>query len=265
MERSALNFNDKVVLVTGAAGSIGKGVAQRFCEQGAKVFITDLSQERLDECCKEFAESGYNCEALAADVTNYEQTRAVVEKALECFGGRIDILVNVAGAVAQGRVEDISDADWDLMFDVNCKGTFYFIRQVVPVMKAQKYGRIINYSSKSGKTGSALMCHYSAAKAAIIGLTQALAFELADFGITVNCVCPGIADNTGVWSKVSAGYIENMKMEREQIVEKFTAKVPLKRLATVEDIVAVTEFLVSSGGDYMTGQAINITGGREMH
>ena len=98
--------------------------------EGAKVFITDLSQEKLDECRNEFVESGYSCEALAADVTNYDQTKAVVEKTLECFGGKIDILVNVAGAVAQGRVEDITDKDWDLMFDVNCKGTFYFIKQV---------------------------------------------------------------------------------------------------------------------------------------
>ncbi|MBI9018691.1 MAG: SDR family oxidoreductase [Phycisphaerae bacterium] len=260
-----MKFQDKVVLVTGAAGAIGKGVAQRFCEQGAKVFITDLDQGKIDACCAEFAKAGFTCKGLAADVTNFTQTQAVIEKTKQSFGGNIDVLVNVAGAVAQGPVEDIDDKAWNLMFDVNCKGTFYFIKQVVPLMKAQKFGRIINYSSKSGKTGSALMSHYSAAKAAIIGFTQALAFELADFGITVNCVCPGITDNTGVWTNVSAGYIENMKMERQAIIDKFTAKIPLKRLASIEDVVAVTAFLASSGASYMTGQAINITGGREMH
>jgi NAD(P)-dependent dehydrogenase (short-subunit alcohol dehydrogenase family) len=109
------------------------------------------------------------------------------------------------------------------------------------------------------------MCHYSAAKAAIIGLTQALAYELADFGITVNCLCPGIAENTGVWSHVSAGYIENLAMPRDEVVKKFTSKVPLGRLASIADIVAVTRFVASEGADYMTGQAINVTGGREMH
>jgi NAD(P)-dependent dehydrogenase (short-subunit alcohol dehydrogenase family) len=109
------------------------------------------------------------------------------------------------------------------------------------------------------------MAHYSAAKAAVIGFTQALAYELASDGITVNCLCPGITDNTGVWSNVSAGYIQNLNMPREEVVKQFTAKIPLKRLAKIDDIVAVTLFLASSGADYMTGQAINVTGGREMH
>jgi len=175
------------------------------------------------------------------------------------------VLVNVAGTVGKGgKIEDMSEQTWDFVFDVNCKGTFLFTKYVVPLMKAGG-GKIVNFSSKSGKTGSALMTAYSAAKAAIIGLTQALAFELADSGINVNCVCPGITADTGVWSNVSADYVENMNLPIDEIVKKFTSKVPLKRLASVEDVVAVTTFLASKGADYMTGQAINITGGREMH
>ena len=109
------------------------------------------------------------------------------------------------------------------------------------------------------------MSHYCAAKGAIISFTQALAYELADYNINVNCVCPGITDNSGVWANVSAGYTVNLNMPKEEVVKKFTSKIPLKRLATVDDVASVTAFLASSGADYMTGQAINITGGREMH
>jgi NAD(P)-dependent dehydrogenase (short-subunit alcohol dehydrogenase family) len=260
-----LDFDGKTVLITGAAGAIGKGVAKGFCDLGAKVFITDLAQDAVDIAVGEISSDGGSCKGLAADVVNAEQVKAVVDAAAREFGGRIDVLVNVAGIVAQGKIEDITEDEWDKVFAVNCKGSFLFIKYVVPLMKENNYGKIINYSSKSGKTGSALMTHYSGAKAAVIGMTQALAFELADFGINVNCLCPGITDHTGVWTNVSAGYIQNMEMSREEIIKKFTAKIPLKRLAAIDDVVAVTIFLASSGADYMTGQAINVTGGRDMH
>lgn len=258
-----MNLN-RTVLVTGAAGAIGKGIAAGFCQDGAKAFLTDINQEALGLAAQEIRASGGTCWAQAADVTQADQVASVVRAAHEALG-KIDILVNVAGIVAQGKVEEIDEAEWDRVFEVNCKGTFLFIREVVPMMKAQQHGRIINFSSKSGKTGSALMCHYSAAKAAIIGLTQSLAYELAGDGITVNCLCPGITMDTGVWDKVSAGYVQNLNLPIDEVIARFTAKVPLARLAKVEDVVAVTLFLASPGADYMTGQAINVTGGREMH
>jgi NAD(P)-dependent dehydrogenase (short-subunit alcohol dehydrogenase family) len=260
-----MDFTDKTVIVTGAAGSIGKGIAAAFTRANANVFITDLTQDSVDAALNEINPGSIPCRGLAADVTDAQQVKDVVTAALNAFGEKIDVLVNVAGIVGQAKVEDITEADWDRMFQVNCRGTFLFIKNVVPVMKKNKFGRIINFSSKSGKTGSALMSHYSAAKAAIIGMTQALAFELADHGINVNCLCPGITENTGVWKNVSADYIKNLNLSEEEVIKKFTAKVPLKRLAKIQDIVALTLFLASKGADYMTGQAINITGGREMH
>jgi len=263
--KNFLDFAGKTALVTGAAGAIGKSVAAGLAQCGARVYITDLKQEGVDAAVAEMAGAGFDVAGLAADVTNEEQVKAVVAAAATRFGDRIDILVNVAGVAGQNPIETITEKEWDFVFAVNCKGTFFFIKHVVPMMKQNKFGKIVNYASKSGKTGSALCSHYSAAKGAIITLTQALAFEFAKENINVNCVCPGITDNTGVWSFMSANYIENLKQEREQVVKQFTSKVPLARLASIEDVVAVTVFLCSSGSDYMTGQAVNITGGREMH
>ena len=253
------DFTGKAALVTGATGSIGKGIARELMAGGASVFITDIDQDAVDKAAAELS-----CMGLAADIVKEDQVRAVTEAALAA-NGRIDILVNVAGIVGQGKVEDLTEAEWDQMFAVNCKGTFFFVKYVVPGMKKNNYGKIINFSSKSGKTGSALMSHYSAAKGAIIALTQSLAFELADYKINVNCLCPGITDHSGVWDRVSEAYIKNLNLSRDEVIDKFTSKIPLKRLATVGDVTAATCFLASEGADYMTGQAINITGGREMH
>lgn len=258
-----MEFEHQVALVTGAAGSIGQGIARRLVDEGAKVFITDLEQQTLDAIC---AEMGEACRGLAADVTDHRQVKKVVGATVETFGGKIDVLVNVAGTVGQGgRIEDIQEGNWDFVFNVNCKGTFLFIKEVVPIMKQGGGGTIVNFSSKSGKTGSALMAPYSAAKAAIIGLTQALAFELANDKIRVNCVCPGITEATGVWNNVSSDYVKNMNLPIEEVVKKFTSKVPLGRLARIDDVVNMTCYLASARAGYMTGQAINITGGREMH
>jgi NAD(P)-dependent dehydrogenase (short-subunit alcohol dehydrogenase family) len=254
-----IEFEGKVALVTGAAGAIGKSIAKELKESGARVFITDLKEESVQAVSTELG-----CKGQSADVTSEKQVKAVVAETLKEYG-TIDILVNVAGIIGTTPVEDISEAAWDQMFAVNCKGTFFFTKYVVPVLKEKKKGKIINFSSKSGKTGSALMSHYCAAKGAIISFTQALAFELASFQINVNCLCPGITDNTGVWDTCSEGYIRDMNLPREEVVNKFTAKVPLGRLASIKDVTSVAVFLASEGADYMTGQAINVTGGREMH
>ncbi len=258
-----MEFSNRVALVTGAAGSIGQGIAERLIEEGAAVFVTDREQQLLEPICQRL---GPRCSGLAGDVSDEAEVQRVVRAAEEKLGAGIDILVNVAGIVGQGGpIEEMTLANWDQVFAVNCRGTFLFIKHVLPGMKQRGRGSIVNFSSKSGKTGSALMSAYSSAKAAIIGLTQALAFELAGHGIRVNCVCPGITEDTGVWNSVSADYVRNMQLPMEEVIRKFTSKVPLGRLARVADIVNMTCYLASDRADYMTGQAINITGGREMH
>lgn len=258
-----MDFSGKTALITGASGTIGKEIARKIIEEGGKAFITDLEQAKLDLIAGDL---GPNCKALAADCTKSEQVSAVVKTSRNEFGDNIDILINVAGVTGKGgKIEDISEETWDFVYAVNVKGTFLFIKEVMPIMKKQGHGSIVNFSSKSGKTGSALMSAYSSAKGAIITLTQALAFEVAKQNIRVNCVCPGITEATGVWENVSADYVDNMKMQHEEIVKIFTAKVPMGRLARVADVVEVACFLASDRAAYMTGQAINITGGREMH
>jgi NAD(P)-dependent dehydrogenase (short-subunit alcohol dehydrogenase family) len=258
-----MEFSNKVVLITGATGTIGQGLATRIVEEDGKVFLTDLDQSKLDAIV---AELGTNSRSLAADCTNAVQVNAVVNTCRKEFGTNIDVLINVAGVTGKGgKIEEISEENWDFVFAVNVKGTFLFIKEVMPIMKSQGHGSIVNFSSKSGKTGSALMSAYSSAKGAVITLTQSLAYEVAKQNIRVNCVCPGITEATGVWNNVSADYVDNMKMPHDEIVKIFTAKVPMGRLAAIEDVVNVTCFLASDRAAYMTGQAINITGGREMH
>lgn len=261
-----VDFTGKTALITGAAGAIGKQVAKDMTKYGAKVFITDLKQDAVDAAAAEVSAEGQECKGIEANITQEDQVVAVVDAAKEFLGGKIDILVNVAGSAGDGNnIENVTEDEWEFAFAVNCKGSFFFVKHVVPLMKENGYGKILNYSSKSGKTGSALMVPYSAAKGAIIAFTQGLAFELAKHNINVNCVCPGITDNSGVWDKVSADYIKNMNAPRDEIVKTFTSKVPLGRLAYLSDVSNTSCYLCSDAAQYMTGQAINITGGREMH
>ena len=256
------SIENKVCVVTGSAKSIGFGIAERYAALGAKVVMIDLNPEVLERA-KELSGRGAQVKGYVLDITD---PGAVAEcfREFQAEWGSVYTLVNVAGIVSQHPIEEVTTKEWELMMSVNVYGAFYCIQNVIAGMKENKDGKIINFSSKSGKTGSALMIPYSAAKGAVIAMTHGLAFELAPFNIKCNCVCPGITDATGVWSEVSKGYIHNLHMERDAVVDKFTAKIPLKRLTAIDDVVDYVEFLTRSG-DYCTGQALNITGGREVH
>jgi NAD(P)-dependent dehydrogenase (short-subunit alcohol dehydrogenase family) len=260
-----LDLRGKVVLITGAAGSLGAGLAHGFAKEGAVLSIVDRNGEELEKVGEAVRSTGASCMTRAVDVSNTDHVGSAVEETLASLGGSIDILINAAGIAHQSSVEDISEHDWDNVFAVNCKGSFLFIRNVVPVMKKASYGKIVNFSSKSGKTGSPLLSAYSAAKAAVIGLTQSLAHELAEWNINVNCVCPGLVSNTGLCNDLFTDYKDNLSKSMDDVYAHFADKVPLKRLAAIDDVVDMVLFLSSDRSSYITGQSVNVSGGRELH
>ena len=249
--------------LTGAAGGIGLGIAEAMTRAGALVAMIDILEEEVNAQAERLSAAGGMACGYTLDITDRNAVLACFSR-IEKELGTVLVLVNNAGVVDQRPFEEITEEQIDRMMQVNVNGTLFCCQAVAPGMKAAKAGHIINFSSKSGKTGSALMAHYSAAKGAIIAMTHALAFELAPFQVTVNCVCPGITDSTGVWSHVSEAYSRNMKLDPDQVRETFAAKIPLKRLARIDDLVNFVMFL-STRADYCTGQAFNISGGREVH
>jgi NAD(P)-dependent dehydrogenase (short-subunit alcohol dehydrogenase family) len=257
-----VSLKDKVCVVTGAARSIGLAIAEKYCQDGAKVAMIDINSEVTSQA-ERLTKAGHAAKGYIVNITDQS---AVFEcfKKIEEELGPVYALVNNAGLVDQRPFEENTPEQIDKIMQVNVNGTIYCTQAALKSMKTLKDGRIINFSSKSGKTGSALMAPYSAAKGAIIALTHALAFEYAEKNIKVNCICPGITDATGVWSVVSEGYTKNLHLSREEVIKKFSAKIPLGRLTAIEDIVEFVYFLTIHG-DYCTGQAFNITGGREMH
>jgi len=258
----SVDLKGKTCVVTGSAKSIGLGVSEMYAGLGAKVAMIDLNPEVMTEA-QRLAGAGHCVRGYVVDITDRNAVMACFEDIQKNLGD-VFALANVAGAVDQQPFNEITPERLDRMNRININGTVWCAQAALQTMKKLKDGRIINFSSKSGKTGSAIMAAYSGAKGAVISITHAMAFELAKDNIKVNCLCPGIVEKTGVWGSVSKGYVENLKMEEEAVVKQFTAKVPLGRLCRIDDVVSFVKFLTVDG-DYCTGQSFNVTGGREMH
>jgi len=201
---------------------------------------------------------------LAVDVTNEEQVAAMVNQTQETFG-RLDIMVANAGIVISGAIDEFDLERWRKVVDVNLTGYFLCAKHAARVMKAQRSGVIIQINSKSGKKGSFKNGAYAASKFGGIGLTQSIALELAEYGVRVNAVCPGNLLDSPLWQEsLYSQYAQRLGISEAEVRERYVAQVPMKRGCTYQDVTNVVVFLASDQSSYMTGQAINVTGGQEM-
>ena len=235
----------QTVIVTGASRGIGYETAKMFAGLGWNV-TADYFQ--TSEPALILEQQFPNLCAVQADVSVREETQKLVTETIKRFG-RVDVLVNNAGIAQQKLFTDITDADWERMFDINVKGAMYCCQSVLPEMIHQKSGRIINVSSVWGQNGASCEVHYSASKAAVIGMTKALAKELGLSGITVNCVAPGVIDTE-----------MNAHLDPETMAS-LCEETPLNRIGTAEEVAALICFLASEKAGFITGQIIGVNGG----
>lgn len=239
----------KTVLITGASRGIGKATAILFAKYGYNVAVNyKNSHNEAQEIMKHMAKNGYSCAAFKADVSIKEQAQDLVLQTINHFGS-IDVIVNNAGIAQTKLFTDITEQDWDNMFDVNVKGMFFVLQSALPYLISKKSGKIINVSSMWGISGSSCETHYSASKAAVIGLTKSLAKELGPSNINVNCVCPGV-----IKTDMLNEYTQDELKELEN-------QTPLNRLGTPEDVAKSIYFLASSDADFITGQVLSVDGG----
>ena len=256
---------DRKAIVTGAGQGLGEAIAGRLAAEGADVVVADLNLARARDAAGRIeAESGRRAMAVEVDVTEESQVEALVGHTVDELGG-LDILVSNAGILIAGAVEEFPAEDWRAVMNVNLFGYFLCAKHAARVMKKQRSGVIIQVNSKSGKKGSYRNSAYAATKFAGIGLTQSLALELAEYGIRVNAVCPGNLLDSPLWvDSLYAQYSERWGITEEEVRQKYVDQVPLGRGCTNEDVNNVIVFLASGQAGYMTGQAINVTGGQEM-
>ena len=250
----------KVAVITGGAQGLGEAIANRLDLEGASIVIADLN---LD-AAQTVANSLKNAIAVRADVTDFTQCEAMARAAFECFGG-LDMLVSNAAIVISGALDQLSPAQFAKVIDVNLNGYFNCVKAVVPYMKQRGGGVVLEINSKSGKKGSAKNGAYAASKFGGIGLTQSLALELAGDNIRVNAVCPGNMLDSPLWvNSLFEQYARNQGITVEQVRQKYIDQVPMRRGCTYGDVTNVVVFMLSDQSSYMTGQAINITGGQQM-
>ncbi len=258
MESVIGRLESRVAIVTGAAHGIGRVYALRLAAEGAKVAIADLDTDGAEAVAKEISSDGGEAIGVYCDVSDEKAVAAMVSATVEAYG-RVDILINNAGmfsVVPMSRVgfEEISRDEWDKMMDVNVAGTWLACKAVVPEMRKNGYGKIVNISSGVVFKGVPMRVHYVASKAAVIGFTRTLAREVGGDNITVNCIAPG-----GTLSE------ENPSQEVLEAREKKTGDRAIKRVQMPEDLAGAVAFFASQDSDFITGQTLVVDGGSAMH
>ncbi len=253
-----MRLKDKVAIVTGASQGIGQVIATRLAEEGAKVVLAARTKANLEATAQKITDGGGTCLVLPTDITVESAVSQMVVDTLSAHG-TIDILINNSGVAGEmGPLEEISLEGWEACFAVNVTGMFLCCKHVVPIMKEKRSGRIVNISSMTGKRPLANRSPYSASKMAVIGLTRTLAFEVGEYGVTVNTVCPGATEGERI-RRVIANEAEALGISLEEAEKNFTGA--LGQLVESEDTASMCVYLCSEEGRHMTAQDINVTGG----
>jgi NAD(P)-dependent dehydrogenase (short-subunit alcohol dehydrogenase family) len=253
------DFSDKVGLVTGGGVGLGRAICLRLAEEKAIVVVNDIDLVRAQKVASTIKSNGGNSIAISADISDQNEVYKMIQQIISSYG-RIDILVNNVGVCPVRSFLETELSEWESTFAINVRGMFLSTKSVVPHMIKQGGGKIVNISSEAGKDGFPLFSTYCATKHAVLGLTRALAKELAPFKINVNAVCPSSMSGTDM-----RDYVD--KALEKLGTEKFSTFVapPLGRMVKPSEVAGLVVFLVSSEADMMTGQAINFTGGAVTH
>lgn len=251
---------NKVLFITGAASGIGYEIGAAFLKNGARVVFSDIDGDKVEQATQELTKSGYSCLGIKCDVTQESELKKALEQAVSHFG-QLDVLINNAGLQHVAAFEDFPTEKFELMIKVMLTAPFMAIKQVLPLMKKQGSGRIINMSSINGLVGFAGKAAYNSSKHGVIGLTKVAALEAASYGVTVNALCPGYVDTPLVRNQLQ-DLANNRGVTLDKALEEVIYPlVPQKRLLSVQEVADYAMFLASDKAKGVTGQAVVIDGG----
>jgi NAD(P)-dependent dehydrogenase (short-subunit alcohol dehydrogenase family) len=259
-----VELDNQLAIVTGAGRGIGRAIAMELASLGADVAVVDIDASNAERTAGQIRDLGRAATAIPADITRDGDRRALVDATLRAYAG-IDILVNNAGIYRTAPPLEVSEEHWDSVLGVNAKAVLFCTQSALPTMLAAGHGVIVNVASMAGKVATPTSIPYGVSKAAVISLTRSFAAAYAKDGIRVNCVCPGLVD-TEMWQQIDRQVgVEQLGKEPGQYWQERISTIPLGRAEQPEDVARVVGFLASSKAGYMTGQAINVTGGMITH